>query len=1276
MGIVSTIKNNNNTEPRSITSTIKKPNGKVIDHFERISGNFGNSKFDNFNDPVELIKNYNQVRAERQPWTHQATNATLGGIFGGLLQMGEVASYILDIPSNVKAMSDYFSSEETLNTVESNLIADSLKKAKEELYQKYLPIYKKNPNQLIDFNDSAFYWEAFRGVTESAVSFGGVGMGAGALVKGAGTLMRMKALQNYTTALARGVNTLGKGLQQGNLGRISAAYITNYGEGKLMALELYDNVIKNSMEDFVKRNPDATKEELLKFEHNVKINAGKQANSFMIRNKMFMFTDYLQLNKMFKATGVGPTRNLVKKPSMLEFLKSQASNAPKESLEEIGQNVLQMEGLYQSRKKLKEKGYNIKEDIHENMTLAERLIDFATSEQALLEGAMGMFGGPVQYTITQLPFENFEAQKEQYISQNSQFKKNEEYIDLLKNNIISSELAKEKADQDFKLDFEEEKENLKFAKLAIKNFHQGTTQNLEDQLVELAKVEKDESNLNKIESKIKLLNDLEQEYTQLNNKYNAASEIFGVEQEQQYYSSVLNKINESKTLLENDINNYINDYNEVSNSNYSLLTIDDKETSDQFRDSVSNLSSYQIYKELNESSKRLKKNLLSIFQYKDQLKNPNNNSVYERLNEVIESQMDIEDKIKQLKEGKKLLVGNEIKKQTQIRINQLEKAYNNTISNETIEKNGGVEKLTKDKKVNKIKDDLKKTPEKAVTNEAINQEDLKIDDDVESLSSKELSNLMMSGESLPSDELKKVVNDLKDNTSISSEMLEEARKIIQENSENIPTDEYKNAQDIVNTNNGIDNAKSDTFNSDELDNLMSSIQSDSSDESKQADVKLQFKDINNKIFNKFLNSKQNKEGIPVKYTISDTKKLPPDAKKALDLYNNNQIDQFVIDNLPIKVTINNNKNNFTFLFPVREGKNNTAANLERALRKKIITNLKNNKEAIGEIKYQYSGAFETDNTEKSLLEIPDYRNNEEIPLMYVNEDGFLTDVDSRQINSDFSTVFKFQDNIWAGVMFTSVLSPNGSQIPLKLNTRSLNDNELKLTIGLITNVLTIKEKNKSNVLKSKLKEFEDLYNLLNQEDKEYLGDNVTVGETLKHLLYMGDNSKKNPLTQLYFDKGQLQFGNNKISGQALKNPLNASKLELFLRKYKNRAVDIKKLQADDKYKKLLISSKAINTDVKIQENGEIFKSISLNTENKKNRYKTKAIYVKPFLVNKDLESEKKTTKLETKKEVIKKIIPNTKKVDIKDTVSELNKIQEEKKNKAEQFFKNCKNKKK
>ena len=113
-----------------------------------------------------------------------------------------------------------------------------------------------------------------------------------------------------------------------------------------------------------------------------------------------MLSDAFGIHGVFK--GIGKTRNLLKDKGVAQAirdLKTLSSDnfllqMTKEGAEEIGQNILQSEAEYQVNKS---RGALSPEE--EGLSLTERILNFGTSTQALVEGAMGFITGGIQRNV-------------------------------------------------------------------------------------------------------------------------------------------------------------------------------------------------------------------------------------------------------------------------------------------------------------------------------------------------------------------------------------------------------------------------------------------------------------------------------------------------------------------------------------------------------------------------------------------------------------------------------------------------------------------------------------------------------------------------------------------------------------------------------------------------------------------------------------------------------------------------------------------------------------
>lgn len=1221
--------------------------------------------------PLALIDNLNAIRAERQPWLHQASNALAGGLASGLLTAGETVAHILDIPSNLATTADYFSKDEDIHTVESSVLATYFKESKETLLNKYLPIYKKDPGKMIDFNDSAFYWESFRSVLDSAVGFGLTGMGAGAAVKAAGTGLRMARLGNYTSMIGKGLNATGKALQSGVTGRLSAAYITNFGEGKIMGLELYEKASQENyklyLDKYEKDNPGETPsaDELQEFEHQSKVNAGKQANIFMMRNKLFIASDYLQLNRMFNATGMGVTNKLIKAPTFKNFAKSQLANGPKEALEEIGQNVIQMEGIHQTRRNLAKKGYVTSDKRMEDMTMMERFSEFAMSEQALLEGAMGFFGGPVQYAITQAPFEkgNNKKKMEHYTSQVQMFAENEKYADETLYKEINKKLAVESAEDQYDIDTSEIANDKVFNMMAIRNFSMGTTKNFREQIEELKNTENITlETVKNIEKQVEKLDKLEKEYIALQ-KYSTSEQIMALGENKKEFQGLKDLLSKKQQIEQAEILKLVTDYNSVFETDFTYAEyLDNNENlSSHFNEFMNEKDMVQINKSIDKDIKSATKQIIEIDTAIDQFKNSNNQNVIEYIKEnVITPSVLTEDKIKMLRLARRQIKGDYVKDFIDTQIATIQVQLDNVIDNEGIEEQGGVDKIVAKAKEANIKSEKPTGADVTVSASDVNADNTGLEHmfgaDTESVAADAQGNPITTKDTGPEignpSDTQLTPNEINASPEKITQIIDDARmgklpksnieelfdseveaKRLEVDQANLMKDkltsdreqdaidqgrtpqEFKQGAQVneaASTNEDISDAQN--WNDDSVESMaqkiISKTQTITPNTNTETDVKISFNNEKSPKFMAFLNSNEDKTNISVEYVID----------KVLSKSNK-------IEDVAIKVIINGDSEMFTYLYLPRKGGSGKAYTAEMQLRGEIVEAINNGDRAYGKIKYQYSGVFSSDGTPKNVLEISGFESSKDVKLMYVNKEGHLYDASNKEISTDYNNVItvKKANVAWTGALFTEVKSPNGTKIPMKLNLRKLSENEIGLIIGIYTNMISPAEKGRVNFKDRLMTESPELYDLLPQADKDFLGENVKVSEVLDHLIFNGTKTLANPSTQVYYNKGVLYFGKNSVTLEGLQDLSKLASFQSFLEQFKSRTVSVNKLK-DSKYKEFVLNNQIINTDVAIDESGNIFQSDGTNSSDPKQRYKTKAMYVNNYIDNKEAVSTKKSNK--------------------------------------------------
>jgi len=459
---------------------------------------------------VKDLEDLERERALHQPWEGKAFNAVVGGIASGVLTAAEDIGYILDFDNNIKRL-------QGLEQVDTNAFSAGMKQMKEGLYDA-MPIHRQN-QEVFDWSDPGFYWSSFRGILDSAVGFAIPGMaaakGIGIVQKGAklatstlrGTkaVTRAKRLDKYLSAI-----TASEPVQQMINAGLSA-YVTNFGEGKMMAVEQFENSLEEMKQNLYEENvlelqetnPELDTDEALriaaertqdeldggKMEDFEKF-AGEQANAFMRRNKAFIVTDAIGLHGLYK--GKGFTRNLLNKKGLKAGAKRLGTlssdnlllQAGKEGAEEIGQNVLQMEGEYQSLRKAGFEAGDVPEDF------AERVYEFATSDQALLEGMMGLFGGGPQRIFTEIMTGKIgpnskKAYIAKYEEQQRQIEANQEYLNTKLGNYAEFQAARAIALKNGQDNLDKLLKDKGFVNIVTENFVRGTTEHLERSLKEI-----------------------------------------------------------------------------------------------------------------------------------------------------------------------------------------------------------------------------------------------------------------------------------------------------------------------------------------------------------------------------------------------------------------------------------------------------------------------------------------------------------------------------------------------------------------------------------------------------------------------------------------------------------------------------------------------------------------------------------------------------------------------------------------------------------------------
>lgn len=294
-----------------------------------------------------------------------------------------------------------------------------------------------------------------------------------------------------------GVGTAGEAVTTG-----AAGLLQNYAEGKMLGLE------------FIEQSKDALSERLRAeaIDNGIEGEAidayvtgkmqtdyadyddllAKGSDTIQDMNKVFAALDIFGLHGIFK--GVGSTRNIIKdrgaKPWLKSFVELNADNpilqGMKEAIEEMSQNAFQAEADYQT--KLATGELTAEDMLDYDNNFFKRMLDFATEDEAIVEGLLGFFSGGPQRLMTQAFTGQFTKGSRERFKQALA----EQQAEL--NSYTSSELAKIVRFEDVKedaiingdmssFDFAN---NMMMGKKFIKAFQVGTTEQLEAHLQDVA----------------------------------------------------------------------------------------------------------------------------------------------------------------------------------------------------------------------------------------------------------------------------------------------------------------------------------------------------------------------------------------------------------------------------------------------------------------------------------------------------------------------------------------------------------------------------------------------------------------------------------------------------------------------------------------------------------------------------------------------------------------------------------------------------------------------
>lgn len=530
---------------------------------------FGESSYDTEESAMSVTNPsfINRQRASNQSEWVKGFNSIVGGVASGLATAVQDVSYLLDIDNGIKRLTG---AEE----VEENAIGQLMRDFKQGLATT-MPIYKEDPNKVWSWSDSGSYWEALKGVIDSAVGFGLPGLGAAKLVGSAVKAARVNALlQAYLTEnKVNAITSLGAG------------FMTNYAEGKTMAIEAYENSMQNLksnyydgiLKKYIDQGLDPNQAlELANKEYEEGLKSGKEkefskiagseADKFQRNNMVFMLTDALGIHGVLKGTK-GFTRSMIDKNELKNyFLGLNADNflvqGVKEGAEEIGQNIMQSEAEYRAA----ERGGI---ETGEPSDFTQRMIKFGTDDKALLEGAMGFFGGPAQRVLMSTLSGKYSSSykksiQDQIDKQDTQLKENEATLNSILNTQAKANDLKAEALMNGDTKATELIDKTSFALLAANNFVNGTTERLERSLYDILDMDEEQANKEgytpdykeKAQSMLEDLKVLEKEWIGISG-YSTASPLFMKMQDAKYLRSIRENLMQEKDKESTNLKNYL-----------------------------------------------------------------------------------------------------------------------------------------------------------------------------------------------------------------------------------------------------------------------------------------------------------------------------------------------------------------------------------------------------------------------------------------------------------------------------------------------------------------------------------------------------------------------------------------------------------------------------------------------------------------------------------------------------------------------------------------------
>lgn len=462
------------------------------------------------------------AKADRQGFWGGLINTTAGGVSMGVLSLLEGFGYLADVAEWTSIAGDEDG---------SNWFSDAMRSGKDYLREEVFPIHRNNPEKTIDLGDPDWWAFQLQGLIDSAVGFGLMGLGtfgaASKILRGLGAAKLGKRGLDLATSAA-------------------SAFLMNHAEGKTVSVALYDDLVKQGIDPKI---------------------AAESAADVLIAYKSNILLNMLGLRAQLR--GMNYTRNF-REGGIKAALKEFGIEGIIEGTEEFTGGFFESEGTRSAKIKS-----GIIED--DQSSYLKRALEYAQTEDAILNFSLGFAGGPVQWGIINKGAMRFvqKSDKAYRAKQEEQIGKNTAALHDALENFTEREVAKQKALRTGDIITYEKLRQESLDETFLNNFMLGTTEILEEEIKSIRELKPEEAKekgfsenykeeANKMLEKLKAA---EKDYIKINNKYGATD--IGAKLIPAIYDTY-RKVKQSKETLLNVSNELYVAVNKLNADNYAI----------------------------------------------------------------------------------------------------------------------------------------------------------------------------------------------------------------------------------------------------------------------------------------------------------------------------------------------------------------------------------------------------------------------------------------------------------------------------------------------------------------------------------------------------------------------------------------------------------------------------------------------------------------------------------------------------------------------------------